>query len=102
MIRELDTVVLARDLEAYGLKRGDVGAVVHCYTDGKAFEVEFVTGEGKTIAVVTLAASDIRRCAARRFFTCALLRRHRNRPDSCPILSSCLWLTSLPWNMIPC
>jgi len=60
MIRELDTVVLARDLEAYGLKRGDVGAVVHCYTDGKAFEVEFVTGEGKTIAVVTLAASDIR------------------------------------------
>jgi len=59
-IRELDTVVLARDLEAYGLSRGDVGAVVHCYADGKAFEVEFVTGEGKTIAVVTLSASDIR------------------------------------------
>ena len=28
MIRELDTVVLAHDLEAYGLTQGDVGAVV--------------------------------------------------------------------------
>jgi len=60
MIRELDTVVLARDLKTYGLKRGDVGAVVHCYGDGATFEVEFVTGEGKTIAVVTLADTDIR------------------------------------------
>lgn len=60
MIRELDTVVLARDLKAYGLKRGDVGAVVHSYADGKTFEVEFVTGEGKTVAVVTLTEADIR------------------------------------------
>jgi hypothetical protein len=60
MIRELDTVVLAKDLKIYGLKRGDVGAVVHCYADGKAFEVEFVTGEGKTIAVLTLTEADIR------------------------------------------
>jgi hypothetical protein len=60
MIRELDIVVLARDLKTYSLKRGDVGAVVHCYADGKAFEVEFVTGEGNTIAVVTLTEADIR------------------------------------------
>ncbi|OGO75872.1 MAG: DUF4926 domain-containing protein [Chloroflexi bacterium RIFOXYC12_FULL_59_14] len=60
MIRELDTVVLSRDLKEYGLTRGDVGAVVHCYTDNKAFEVEFVTGGGRTIAVVTLSESDIR------------------------------------------
>jgi hypothetical protein len=46
MIRELDTVVLGHDLEAYGLTQGDVGAVVHCYKDGVTFEVEFVTGEG--------------------------------------------------------
>ena len=56
MIRELDTVVLARDPKTYGPQRGDVGAVVHCY----GFEVEFVTGEGKTIAVVTLTETDIR------------------------------------------
>ena len=60
MVRELDTVVLTRDLDKYGLKCGDVGAVVHCYADGKTFEVEFVTGEGKTIAVVTLTEADIR------------------------------------------
>jgi hypothetical protein len=60
MIRELDTVVLARDLEAYCLKVGDVGAVVHSYMDGKTFEVEFVTDEGKTVAVLTLSEADIR------------------------------------------
>ena len=60
MIRELDTVVLIRGLEDYGLKRGDVGAMVHCYRDGKAFEIEFVTGEGETVAVVTLSIEDIR------------------------------------------
>jgi hypothetical protein len=60
MIRELDTIVLVDDIEEHGLKRADVGAVVHCYRDGKTFEVEFVTGEGETVAVVTLAEKDIR------------------------------------------
>jgi len=46
MIQELDTVVLTHDIEEYGLKQGDVGAVVHCYSDGAAFEVEFVTAVG--------------------------------------------------------
>jgi len=60
MVKELETVVLARDLKEYHLKHGDVGAVVHVYADGKTFEVEFVTGEGETVAVATLSASDIR------------------------------------------
>ena len=60
MIRELDTVVLTHNVEEYGLKYGDIGAVVHCYSDGEAFEVEFVTAEGKTIALLTLAWEDIR------------------------------------------
>ena len=59
-IKELDTVVLARDLGQYNLKRGDVGVVVHRYKGGKAFEVEFVNGAGETIAVVTLPREDIR------------------------------------------
>lgn len=59
-IRELDIVVLVRDLEQYGLKRGDVGTVVHCYEGGRAFEVEFVSGAGETIAVVTLSGEDFR------------------------------------------
>lgn len=65
MIRELDTVVLVRDLEEHDLTQGDVGAVVHVYHDGATFEVEFVTGEGVTIAVLTLSRQDIRPMHAR-------------------------------------
>ncbi len=53
-------VVLTRDLPERGLKKGDVGAVVHLYADREAFEVEFVTAEGKTLAVLTLTEADIR------------------------------------------
>jgi hypothetical protein len=60
MVQELDTVVLTRDIPDHGLKQGDVGAVIHCYGDGHAFEIEFVTGEGKTAAVLTLINKDIR------------------------------------------
>ena len=44
MIKELDSVVLSRDLPEYGLKKGDIGAVVHYYKSGEAFEVEFING----------------------------------------------------------
>jgi len=47
-------------LDEHGLKVGDLGAVVHRYDEGKAFEVEFVTAEGQTIAVLTLTAHDLR------------------------------------------
>ena len=60
MTRELDTVVLTHDVPEHGLKKGDVGAVVHCYADHTAFEVEFVTAEGKTIAVLTVTEADVR------------------------------------------
>ena len=57
--RELDTVVLARDLPDLGLRAGDLGAVVHVYAP-EAIEVEFVTASGRTEALVTLAARDVR------------------------------------------
>jgi len=60
MIQELSTVVLARDLPALGLEEGDVGAVVHVYEGGRGLEVEFVSGAGKTVAVETLRAEDVR------------------------------------------
>jgi hypothetical protein len=60
MIRELDTVVLTHDIQENGLKQGDVGAVMHRYADGGAYEVEFLTGEGATAAVLTLTERDIR------------------------------------------
>jgi hypothetical protein len=60
MIKELDTVVLTHDIKECGLTEGDIGAIVHCYSDSNAYEVEFVTAEGKTIAVLTLSSDDIR------------------------------------------
>jgi hypothetical protein len=59
-IGEHDMVVLTRDLPEHGLTSGDVGAVVHVYADSKAYEVEFVTGAGHTLAVETLEPRDIR------------------------------------------
>jgi hypothetical protein len=60
MIKELDTVVLKKDLSDHGLECGDVGTVVHRYGAGEALEVEFVTGEGKTVGVLTLNAEAVR------------------------------------------
>ena len=60
--RELDTVVLNRDMPELGLRRGDLGAVVAVY-EPDGLEVEFVTAAGRTQALVTLAASDVRSVA---------------------------------------
>ena len=57
--RELDIVVLQKDLPADGLKRGDLGTVVEIY-EPDAVEVEFVAASGKTEALVTLNVADIR------------------------------------------
>lgn len=62
-MKDLETVVLRRDLPEFDLKAGDIGAVVHCLAYD-AFEVEFVTGEGATIAVATLRSSDLRSMGA--------------------------------------
>ena len=60
MMKELDTAVLIHDIEEQGLKEGDIGTVVHCYSDGNAYEVEFVSADGRTIAVITMTHADIR------------------------------------------
>ena len=59
-MEELDLVVLTHDIPEHGLQRGDLGTIVHCYTDAQAWEVEFVTAEGRTVAVLTLTRADIR------------------------------------------
>ena len=60
MITEHSMVVLNDARTADGLHAGDVGAVVHVYAEGKAYEVEFVDGDGTTVALLTLEAADIR------------------------------------------
>jgi hypothetical protein len=58
----LDTVVLVRDVPEHGLRAGDLGAIVEvCPPD--MYEVEFVTGSGRTTALVTLRTADLRAIA---------------------------------------
>jgi hypothetical protein len=59
MFNLLDTVVLTRDIADAGLRRGDLGAIVEVYGPN-AFEVEFVAASGRTQALVTLTADDMR------------------------------------------
>lgn len=59
-IKEHDRVVLTSDLPTEGLKRGDVGTVLHVHRDGGACEVEFLTLHGETAAVATVPLSQVR------------------------------------------
>jgi hypothetical protein len=60
MIKEHERIVLTTPISNEGLEAGDVGTVVHVYKDGEAYEVEFVTLDGHTAAVVTLEALQVR------------------------------------------
>ena len=59
-IKEHDCVVLTKNLPEESLVAGDVGTVVHIHKGGAAYEVEFTTLAGKTVAVATVEASDLR------------------------------------------
>lgn len=65
MIKEHDCVVLTEDLPAEGLKAGDIGTVVHIHQDAAAYEVEFITLAGETVAVTTLLQNQVRPIARR-------------------------------------
>ncbi|MFO7871152.1 MAG: DUF4926 domain-containing protein [Kiritimatiellia bacterium] len=60
MIKEHDRVVLTLNVADKALEKGDVGTVVHVYSGGDAFEVEFVSLDGRTEAIATLKAPEIR------------------------------------------
>ena len=57
--RELDTVVVVRDIPEQGLHAGDLGAVVQLYPPD-ALDVEFVRVNGRTEALRTLSVHDVR------------------------------------------
>ncbi|MCY7350307.1 MAG: DUF4926 domain-containing protein [Cytophagaceae bacterium] len=59
-IQELEEAVLLDDLPEKGLVKGDVGVVVHVYANAIAYEVEFMTKDGHTVAVETLEANQVR------------------------------------------
>ena len=60
MIKELDSVALTTDLPEHDLAKDDIGTVVLVHEGGRGFTVEFMTLTGKTIAVVTLLANQVR------------------------------------------
>jgi hypothetical protein len=59
-VKEHDCIVLTKNLPEESLEAGDVGTVVHIHKDGAAYEVEFVTLAGRTVAVATVQASELR------------------------------------------
>jgi hypothetical protein len=74
MIKEHDRVVLKRSVPGQRLKAGDVGTVIHVYKKGEAFEVEFLTLHGETVAIATLDASQVRRVLKREITHARLMR----------------------------
>jgi hypothetical protein len=74
MIKEHERVVLKKGIPEEGLKTGDVGTVVHIYKKGEAFEVEFLTLHGETVAIATLMASQVRPVLKREITHARLLR----------------------------
>lgn len=56
-VREHSVVLLRHALEKEGVKAGAMGAVVHEYEGGAAYEVEFSEGRSRP-CLVTLLASD--------------------------------------------
>ena len=72
MIEELEDVILTADLPKYGLTRGDIGTVVLVHKQGKGYEVEFTTLDGESIAIVTLAANQVRPVNREKLRTCVI------------------------------
>jgi hypothetical protein len=60
MIEELTSIVLTTDIPEQGLKEGDIGTVVLIHGNGEGYEVEFITLDGETVAVVSLYAWQVR------------------------------------------
>lgn len=58
--KNLEIVALNHDISEYELKEGDTGTIVDVYESGEAYEVEFVSSYGETIALLTLDPSDLR------------------------------------------
>ena len=64
VISEHEEVLLAEDIPEKGLSRGALGAVVLVHRLGEAYEVEFLSPAGDTVAVLTLRPNQVRPCVA--------------------------------------
>jgi hypothetical protein len=60
VIREHDCIVLTEGIPNESLQAGDVGTVIHIHRDAAAYEVEFATLTGETVAVATVLPTQLR------------------------------------------
>ena len=63
MVQEHDIIALTSDLPEHSLKAGETGTVVHIYPRGVAYEVEFFSPAGNTVAVATVEKAQARPAA---------------------------------------
>ncbi len=59
-ISELAMVALTEDLPSLGLRAGDVATVVLVHQGGRGYTLEFCDLTGKTVAVTTVEAFQVR------------------------------------------
>ncbi len=79
-------VVLSEALPLPQLKAGTQGVVVHVHGAGEAYEVEFMTEDGQTIAVATVASNQLRQSPAD-FHACLDGPEQESRPLSDPAVA---------------
>jgi ATP-dependent exoDNAse (exonuclease V) alpha subunit len=65
MIELFNQAVLLVDMPEKGLAQGDVGVVVEIYGNHEGYELEFMTKDGRTVAVETLMADQVRAISGR-------------------------------------
>ena len=56
--------MLTTDIPEDGLRKSDVGTIVHAFPEGRAFIVEFLKLDGSTAAVPEVLPSQIRAVTA--------------------------------------
>jgi hypothetical protein len=74
--KELDPVVLERNVPEHELCKGDLGAVVNVDQDGTV-DVEFVLASGETEALVHLKPTDLRPIGRRDMLAVRSTRREK-------------------------
>ncbi|MDV2990739.1 MAG: hypothetical protein N4J56_000393 [Chroococcidiopsis sp. SAG 2025] len=60
MIQELDRFILTTNILERNLEQGDLGTVVLVHRDRQGYEVEFMTLDGETVAVISLSNEQLR------------------------------------------
>lgn len=59
MLREHDIVTVIANVPEHSVSVGDVGAIVHCYSERDHYEVEILDAHGRSRGVVTLEGEQL-------------------------------------------